>query len=1632
NWDKAFDNVTSELTVTAQYELKTYTVTFVAGENGTITSGNETQEVDHGSAAAEPTVEPAEGYTFSNWDKAFDNVTSELTVTAQYELKTYTVTFVAGENGTITSGNETQEVDHGSAAAEPTVEPAEGYKFSNWDKAFDNVTSELTVTAQYELKTYTVTFVAGENGTITSGNETQEVDHGSAAAEPTVEPAEGYTFSNWDTAFDNITSELTVTAIYEAIPEHTVTFNVGDHGTITSGDAVQTVYEGEDAVEPTIEASEGWEFIGWDADFTNVQSDLTVTAQYEQITYTVTFMPGANGTITAGDTEQTIAYGGSATAPTIEADEGWEHTGWDTAFDNVTSDITVTATYSEVPQYTVTFDAGANGSVTAGDAVQTVYEGEDAVEPTIEASEGWEFIGWDADFTNVQSDLTVAAQYEQITYTVTFMPGANGTITAGDTEQTIAYGGSATAPTVEANEGWEFAGWDMIFDNVTSDLTVTAVYSELPDVYTVNFYAGDYGEILSGSSQQVDEGEAAELPMLVPDFQYRFEGWYNGDTRYSLSELQNVTENMELTAAYSLQPDPEPADADFNGDKYVGPEDLAVMLDSYLTAEGSLASETAAELFAGDQFGDIDSNQWVDNGDFYLFSNNWLKSFEDSFTYNLVQGYNWISFPVLPEDKSLANVMEGYEEIVENFDNITASNGKTAQYYNGQWYGTLQNIVPTRMYVLYSANGGTFEVSGSEVGPDGAMNLYQGWNWLPFFQKQSMSVQDAFQHLDVQDLDQIIAPNGEVAQYYGNQWYGTLDTLEPGVGYKFNVSKAQGFSYTHQVSPLEAMSIETAAVNKPNWDAPQGLSNQMKVYAKIVDENGDPIATANGSELSAWTPDNPSNIAGATDKVILGPAGNHFQLVIFSDKNSVPGMDLKVYDADSDKIYDIVQTVDFQKDTELGNVVTLQVYSTDAGMPVNVPDWESPTGLMNSMKVYAKVVDQNGDQIATADNSQLSAWTPAGQVAGVTDEVVSGPVDDHFQLVVYSDETSVPGMGLKVYDADADQVYEIIQRLDFEADTDLGNVLTLQVYTIGENAPDWQSPSGLNNQMQVYAMVTQGGVQIAKPDGSLLAAITPSGNIAGVAEVAANPSGTKYFPLTIFSDEDSFTGLIFKVYDAATDTVYDINETLDFQADAQIGNVTSLEEFTVSGEQANSYDVNFMSGDNGTLLGQTSQTVDLGENATEPIVEADEGWEFIGWDGSFENVISDRTLTAQYTDVIYTVVFQAGDNGAITAGDELQTVPSGGDAVEPTITADAGYTFTGWNADFTNVTSDLTVTAQYEVTGYTVDFLPGENGSITAGDDSQIVPHGQAAAEPTVTADAGYAFTGWDTAFDNVTSDLTVTALYETAEFTVTFLPGDKGLITAGDSVQTVVYGGAAAEPTVTPIVGYEFDGWDIAFDNVTSDLTVTAQYKEGTGDEDEDGTEEDPWIIDDPTDWQKIIDAPSDHFKVTGDVDFGSNPLTNPLKVPFTGHLYSETGATLSYGFDASGLDYVGLFAVVSNGALIENLDFDVDVTGRNVVGGVAGYFADSTISNCSIIGNVIGEKFVGSFVGENRGQIIGCSSDVTLSGDDVVGGIAGTNRGSVSGCSYSGIYTGGTIGIVGSSPSGSVSDSDVVTGGE
>jgi hypothetical protein len=160
-WDKTFDNITADLTVTARYTTNEYTVTFKDHDGTEL----KTESVTHGGIAIAPADPARPGYIFTGWDKAFDNITEDLTVTAQYTTNAYTVTFKDHDGTTL----KTESVTHGAAATAPADPARPGYTFTGWDKSFDSVTEDLTVTAQYTLNDDT-TIIIDRPGNYSFGN----------------------------------------------------------------------------------------------------------------------------------------------------------------------------------------------------------------------------------------------------------------------------------------------------------------------------------------------------------------------------------------------------------------------------------------------------------------------------------------------------------------------------------------------------------------------------------------------------------------------------------------------------------------------------------------------------------------------------------------------------------------------------------------------------------------------------------------------------------------------------------------------------------------------------------------------------------------------------------------------------------------------------------------------------------------------------------------------------------------------------------------------------------------------------------------------------------------------------------------------------------------------------------------------------------------------------------------------------------------------------------------------------------------------------------------------------------------------------------------------------------------------
>ena len=269
------------------------------------------------------------------------------------------------------------------------------------------------------------------------------------------------------------------------------------------------------------------------------------------------------------------------------------------------------------------------------------------------------------------------------------------------------------------------------------------------------------------------------------------------------------------------------------------------------------------------------------------------------------------------------------------------------------------------------------------------------------------------------------------------------------------------------------------------------------------------------------------------------------------------------------------------------------------------------------------------------------------------------------------------------------------------------------------------------------------------------------------------------------------------------------------------------------------YTVSFYA--DGVLI--VEKQVDYGGSVTAPtVLEIGEMYYLDGWDSSLENITSDKKVNAVLKLKEFDVTFRYGVEGnyktytVSTRYGHAAKAPSGINAEFSSYdTAQYHYVFTGWDVDFSSVTSAMTVTATYDriTRVYAVDFVDDEGNRLT---ETQYIAYGESAVAPegdkvakASTAQYDFAFVGWDgDGWQNVTSAQTVKARYEETlrYYDVVFVAKTE----SGEDTEykeTLAYG---AIITVPETVGsysdekydYAFDGWDIE-----EGATVTGAYSE-------------------------------------------------------------------------------------------------------------------------------------------------------------------------------------------------------------
>ena len=321
---------------------------------------------------------------------------------------------------------DSQQVEKGKVATNPTKQPTkDGYIFTGWytEKECKNkydfstaVEKDITLYAGWEAIPYTVTFDP-QGGSPTP--DSQQVEKGKVATEPTNPTKNGYTFTGWYTEKEcknkynfstAVEDNKTLYAGWEAI-QYNITYvlNGGNNDSRNP-----STYTKEDTVTFKSPTKENSTFLGWyeNADFSgnpigsisNRTGNITLYAKWktneaENAKYKTEYYTEENGKYILRDTSEGEGKVGTSVTAVRKTFDGYEE---NTTYNERKATGTVKADgslvlklYYDKKQYKVTFDAQGGEEAKKGDLDdQTVKYNDKATKPTNPTKDGYEFEYW--------------------------------------------------------------------------------------------------------------------------------------------------------------------------------------------------------------------------------------------------------------------------------------------------------------------------------------------------------------------------------------------------------------------------------------------------------------------------------------------------------------------------------------------------------------------------------------------------------------------------------------------------------------------------------------------------------------------------------------------------------------------------------------------------------------------------------------------------------------------------------------------------------------------------------------------------------------------------------------------------------------------------------------------------------------------------------------------------------------------------------------------------------------------------------------------------------------------------------------------------------------------------------------
>ncbi|MCX6273032.1 MAG: T9SS type A sorting domain-containing protein, partial [Bacteroidetes bacterium] len=378
----------------------------------------------------------------------------------------------------------------------------------------------------------------------------------------------------------------------------------------------------------------------------------------------------------------------------------------------------------------------------------------------------------------------------------------------------------------------------------------------------------------------------------------------------------------------------------------------------------------------------------------------------------LYNGWNWFSVNVNPGSMDINKLLSSV--IADNTSQVKGPS-QFATYNGVKWTGALKTLDPRQMYMLKVTVAQTLRLAGIPV-TNIPVNLSSGWTWIGYIPQSVLAVNIALDSIYPSPAaNSIIKDQAKFAKYAANKWTGALSALNPGKGYKLQLTQASTLLYPSPAKSGSGSSVpytEPLPSNLPlSWkavcDKEFNLTLLCKVKLDLESFSNDPddvIAAFVGNECRGFaTPDKEN-------------PGIYF-LSVNSDVPSLETIRFRYLSGAKSDIAEVYQHLRYENTEDMGTLNNPVILTLASPMSIeenemagqnflgeNYPDpfGESttiPFGLAKKASVSLKVFDMLGREVislleeemkpglqqVTADKQQLGRGIYYYRIEVVTD-----------------------------------------------------------------------------------------------------------------------------------------------------------------------------------------------------------------------------------------------------------------------------------------------------------------------------------------------------------------------------------------------------------------------------------------------------------------------------------------------------------------------------------------------------------------------------------------------------------------------------------------------------------------------